>query len=62
MKKVLILLALSSGFVLAEEKRLSLEQIHEAIVRLTEPESKPYHVISNVEVYDYYSRTLGRHK
>jgi hypothetical protein len=62
MKKVLILLALSSGFVLAEEKRLSLEQIHEAIVSLTEAKSDPYHVISNVEVYDYYSRTLGRHK
>ena len=61
MNKVLFLLILASGFVIAGEN-LSLEQLHEAIVRLTEPESKPYHVISNPEVYDYYSRTLGRHK
>ena len=38
-----------------------LDQLHDAIHTLTESESEPYHVISDVEVYDYYSRTVGRH-
>ena len=40
---------------------ISLDQFHEAIIALTEGESEPYHVISNVEVYEYYSKTVGRH-
>jgi len=40
---------------------VSIDQLHEAIIALTEGESEHYHVISNVAVYEYYSRTVGRH-
>ena len=62
MRKIVFLLVLVSGFVIAEEKKISLEQIHQAILALTESESEPYHVISDINVYDYYSRTVGKHK
>jgi hypothetical protein len=57
MRKLAILLLIPC-FVHAD---VSLDQLHEAIRTLTESESEPYHVISDVEVYDYYSRTVGRH-
>jgi len=41
---------------------ISLDQFHEAIIALTEGESEHYHVIFNVDVYEYYSKTVGRHK
>jgi len=62
LRKIVFLLVLVSGFVIAEEKKISLEQIHQAILALTESESEPYHVISDINVYDYYSRTVGKHK
>jgi hypothetical protein len=57
-RKIAILLLIPC-FVYAD---ISLDQLHDAIHTLTESESEPYHVISDVEVYDYYSRTVGRHK
>jgi hypothetical protein len=52
------MLLFGSCFVQAD---ISLDQLHEAIIALTEGESEPYHVIDNVEVYEYYSKTVGRH-
>ena len=57
MRKIAILMLIPC-FVQAD---ISLDQLHEAIIALTEGESEPYHVISNVEVYEYYSKTVGRH-
>jgi hypothetical protein len=54
------MLLFGSCFVQAE--KISLDQLHEAIIALTEGESEHYHVISNAEVYEYYSKTVGRHK
>jgi len=58
MRKIAILLLIPC-LVQAD---ITLDQLHEAIIALTESESEHYHVISNVDVYDYYSRTLGKHR
>ena len=58
MRKLAILLLIPC-FVHAD---VSLDQLHDAIHTLTGSESEPYHVIDNVEVYEYYSKTVGRHK
>ena len=54
-----LLLFLISCLVQAE--KISIDQLHEAIIALTEGKSEPYHVIDNMEVYEYYSKTVGRH-
>lgn len=67
---VAIILALVGGFWIStacgydqfEGVDISLDQFHEAIIALTEGESEHYHVISNVDVYEYYSKVVGRHK
>ena len=41
---------------------ISIDQLHEAILALTEGDSESYYVVDNVEVYEYYSKTVGRHK
>ena len=58
MRVVVLILLFGSCLVRAD---VSLDQLHDAIHTLTESESEPYHVISDVDVYDYYSRTVGRH-
>jgi len=60
---IAIILALVGGLWISSAcaKEISIDQLHEAIIALTESESEHYHVISNVDVYEYYSKTVGKH-
>jgi hypothetical protein len=60
MRKIAFLLLLFGSCLVQAD--ISIDQLHEAILALTEGDSEPYYVVDNVEVYEYYSKTVGRHK
>ena len=56
-----LLFFLVSCLVLAE--KVNIEAIQKALQCLNEERSEePYYLIDNPEVYEYYSKTLGRKK
>ena len=58
MRKIAILLLVPC---LAQAEELSLERLQKALQAIIETEQKePCHVISDIKVYDYYSRTVGK--